>query len=355
MALRILLITSLLLGSGATALAQSDTATDTAAPTAVTADVLATPVLRPNITVTGDVVRIGDVIDNAGPAAQIAIYRAPDLGTTGSISAAQVLSTLRAHQIIGVDARDVREVTVTRLSRTLASKDVEQRIAALLERRNGLGEAANITVTFDRELRVLQLDPATTGDLQPVTTRFDPRNGRFDVLFELANTNSPTPTRLRFTGTAVETVEVGVLVRSVDRNEVLKASDVVIERRPRLEVGNDPARRERAVGMQTRKAMRAGQAIRLADLTKPDLVQRDQIVTLIYQTDGLYLTMRAKAIENGSEGDTISVINTQSKRTLQGVVTGAGQVSVTVTTPRILTTAAVAPPAGKPSDVTKAE
>ncbi|WP_315831503.1 flagellar basal body P-ring formation chaperone FlgA [Bradyrhizobium prioriisuperbiae] len=355
MALRTLLITSLLLGSCVSALAQSDTVTDAAFPTAVTAGVLATPVLRPTVTVSGDVVRIGDVIDNAGPAAQIAIYRAPDLGTTGSISATQVLATLRAHQVIGVDARDIREISVTRLSRTLASKDVEQRIAALLERRNGLGEAANITVTFDRELRALQLDPATTGDLQPASTRFDPRNGRFDILFELANTNSPIPTRLRFTGTAVETVEVGVLVRSVDRNEILRSSDVVVERRPRQEVGNDPARRERAVGMQTRKAMRAGQAIRLADLAKPDLVQRDQIVTLIYQSDGLYLTMRAKATENGSEGDTVSVINTQSKRTLQGVVTGPSQVSVIATTPRILTTAAVASPAGKPSDVTKAE
>lgn len=353
MALRTLLITSLLLGSGATALAQSDTATDTGA--AAIASALATPVLRPSVTVTGDVVRIGDVIDNAGPAAQIAIYRAPDLGTTGSLPTTQVLATLRAHQVIGVDARDIREISVTRLSRTLASKDVEQRIAALLERRNGLGEAANITVTFDRELRVLQLDPATTGDLQPASTRFDPRNGRFDVLFELANTNSPVPTRLRFTGTAVETVEVGVLARSVDRNEVLKSSDVVVERRPRLEVGNDAARRERAVGMQTRKAMREGQAIRLADLAKPDLVQRDQTVTLIYQTNGLYLTMRAKATDNGSEGDTVSVINPQSKRTLQGVVTGPGQVSVIATTPRILTTAAVATPAGKPSDATKAE
>src|SRR4029078_2732705 len=48
-----------------------------------TAD-FALPVLRANVAVTSDIVRIGDVIDNAGPAGQIAIYRAPDLGTTGS-------------------------------------------------------------------------------------------------------------------------------------------------------------------------------------------------------------------------------------------------------------------------------
>src|ERR1700686_5202242 len=57
-------------------------------------DLAAVQVLRANVTVTGNLVRIGDVIDNAGASAQIAIYRAPDLGTTGSLPVAQLLATL---------------------------------------------------------------------------------------------------------------------------------------------------------------------------------------------------------------------------------------------------------------------
>ena len=49
--------------------------------------------LRANVSVTTDIVRIGDFVDNAGSAAQIAIYRAPDLGTTGTLPVAQVIST----------------------------------------------------------------------------------------------------------------------------------------------------------------------------------------------------------------------------------------------------------------------
>ena len=41
-------------------------------------EILAPPMLRANVVVTSDIVRIGDVIDNAGAAAAIAIYRAPD-------------------------------------------------------------------------------------------------------------------------------------------------------------------------------------------------------------------------------------------------------------------------------------
>ena len=56
-------------------------------------------------------------------------------------------------------------------------------------------------------------------------------------------TTLATSTRLRFTGNAVETVEAAVLARNIDRNEVIKASDVVLERRPKAEVGNDVAAR----------------------------------------------------------------------------------------------------------------
>jgi flagella basal body P-ring formation protein FlgA len=297
--------------------------------------IIAAPALRASVTVASDVVRIGDIIDNAGPAAQIAIYRAPDLGTTGSLPTAQVLTTLRTHQVIGVDTRGLGEIQITRLARTLEGKDIELQVARALQRRNGLGDAANLSLTFDRDVQDLKLDASNTGAMQPVAARFEPRNNRFDVTLEIANDNVSAPTRLRFTGTAVETVEAAVLTRGLERNEVLKSSDVVIERRPKAEVGGDVAARDRVVGMQARKQLRAGQALKVADLAKPDLVQRDQSVTLIYESTGLYLTIRGKALEGGTEGDVVNVLNLHSKRTVAGVVVGRGQVSVAVATPRL--------------------
>ena len=299
-------------------------------------DAIAVPVLRANVTVTGEIVRIGDVIDNAGPAAQIAIYRAPDLGTTGALPTAQVLAALRAHQVIGVDTHDVKEVAVTRLARTVEVKEIEQAVAAALEHRNGLGDAANLSLTFDRDLQDVRLDASNSGAMQTIAARSDPRSGRFDVTFEIENANGAAPAKLRFTGTAVETLEVAVLTRNVDRGDLLKSSDIVVERRPKAEIGGDPAGRDRAVGMQTRRPMRASQPLKTADLVKPDLVQRDQNVTLVYQAAGLYLTTRGKALDNGTEGDTVNVLNPQSKRTITGTVTGRGQVTVEIATPKPL-------------------
>src|SRR5665213_2991552 len=114
MTIRSLLLAAALLAlTSATALAQSSD------------DVIVAPALRASVTVSGDVVRIGDVVDNAGSAAQIAIYRAPDLGTTGSLSTEKVIAALQAHQVIGVDTRDIKAISVTRLSRPLPAKDIE--------------------------------------------------------------------------------------------------------------------------------------------------------------------------------------------------------------------------------------
>ena len=295
-------------------------------------DAIAPPVLRAKVSVASDVVRVGDVVDNAGALSQIAIYRAPDLGTTGSLPVAQVINVLRAQGVIGIDTRDIKLVSVTRLARTVESKDIERAVAQAIEHRGGLGDAANISINFDRDVADLRLDASNTGAMLATSARYEPRNGRFDVTFQIDNDNG-NPTQLRFTGSAIETVEVAVLTRNVERTDILKSADVVVERRPRAEVGSDAAGRERALGMQMRRPMHSGAPLRVADLVKPDLVQRDQAVTVIYQSSGLYITPRGKAIDNGTEGDVVSVLNIQSKRTMTGTVTGRGQVTIQVATP----------------------
>lgn len=320
---RSILVTALLFAAPSAALAQEKD------------DAIAPPVLHAQVTVESDVVRIGDVIDNAGTAAQIAIYRSPDLGTTGTLPTAQIINALQAHQVIGVDTRDIKSVSITRLARTIDSREIESAVAHAIEHRSGLGDAANLSLTFDRDVQDLRLDAWNNGDLQPVQERYEPRSGRFDVSFEIGNDINSTRTKLRFTGVAIEMLDAAVLTRDVGRGDMLKASDVVVERRPKAEVGNEATTRGHAVGMQMRRPIRAGQALRVADISKPDLVQRDDNVTLIYESAGIYLTVRGKAVDSGTEGDMVTVLNLQSKRTVSGTVIGRDQVSIAIAGPRL--------------------
>src|SRR5262245_66480518 len=87
------------------------------------------PALKPETIVTGDIVRIGDLIDNAGIVSSVAIFRAPDLGYTGTISADAVVEAVRTHALIGLDTVGIREVVVRRASRTIQVADVEGVVA----------------------------------------------------------------------------------------------------------------------------------------------------------------------------------------------------------------------------------
>ena len=51
-----------------------------------------------------------------------------------------------------------------------------------------------------------------------------------------------------------------MLTRDIDRADLLKSSDIAIERRPKAEVTGEAASRDRTLGMQLRRPMRAGQA-----------------------------------------------------------------------------------------------
>jgi flagella basal body P-ring formation protein FlgA len=293
------------------------------------------PVLRAEAIVTGDLVRIGDLVENAGIIANIAIFRAPDLGTTGTVSADAVVDAVRAHALVGLDTGGVSEVTVVRASRTIAAKQIEDGVAAALSKQFNLGEPKNIAVAFEREMRAIQVEPSAKGEPRIARINYDARTTRFDATVEIP-TGIAGRGLLRLTGRAIPAVDIVTVTRSIERGSVVKDGDVAIERRARAEIGRDIITdRDLIVGLAARSALQPGRPIRSADLMKPEVVTRSDTITLIYEVPGVMITARGKAIESGAEGDVINVLNEQSKRTVQGIVTGPGRVTVSTKLPRL--------------------
>src|SRR5882757_4912428 len=81
------------------------------------------PSLKQNVIVTSDIVRIGDLIENAGVAAQVAVFRAPDLGATGTVAVQRIVEAVRAHDVFAINTRGLKEITVTRASRNIGNSD----------------------------------------------------------------------------------------------------------------------------------------------------------------------------------------------------------------------------------------
>ncbi|HEX5508631.1 MAG TPA: flagellar basal body P-ring formation chaperone FlgA [Pseudolabrys sp.] len=286
------------------------------------------PRLRAEAVVSSDVVRIGDLVANAGIVADVPIFRAPDLGSTGTVSAQRVAEAVRAHAIVGLDTAGLDEVVVTRAARTVAANEIESIIARALATRYSLGGPDDLALNFDRGLGPVYVPKAVKGEPHVTRLTFERHSGRFSATVEIHGAGSAGYAQ-RFTGIATPTTTVVMLARAINRGDIIKSSDIVTERRPRAEVGADAiSSPEQAIGSAARSSIQPQRPLRRFELMKPDLVQRDQAVTLVYRVPGITLTMRGKALESGAQGDLVSVLNEQSKRTVQGTVAGPGHVLV---------------------------
>jgi len=301
------------------------------------------PILKSEVIVTGDIVRIGDLIEHAGIVATVPIFRAPDLGYTGTVSADAVLEAVRNHALIGVETGDVRDVVVTRASRTIPAKDIEGAITQALSARFDLGPGKDIVVNFARDMRTMYVEPSAKGALRVTHIDFDTYTGRFEATLEIP-TSAGKRSVVQLAGRAIATVEVATVARTVERGATLKDADVLMERRPRTEIGRGfVTNREQAVGFAARGTLQPGRPLRFAELMKPDLVQRNETVTLVYEVPGIVLSVRGKAAEGGAEGDVISVLNEQSKRTVQGTIVGPGRVVIFNSSQRVVASSADKP------------
>ena len=293
----------------------------------------AAPRLRELVAVSSEIVRIGDLVENAGAAADVPVFRAPDLGQTGAVQLARIIEALRPYDLTGLDTAGLNEVVVTRLSRAMTAKDITDRITRALSGQYGLGDAQSLAIILDRDIRILHVEPTIGGDLVVSRMNVDPRTGRFDIAFELPGSTLSRRAGLRFTGTVTETVEAAMLTRALRIGETVKASDVTMGRRPKSELRGDGMGPDQVIGMAAKTALRNGQALRTDDLIKPQIVQRNEAVTIYYEVPGIMLTVRGKAIEGGAMGDVVGVLNLQSNRTVQATVIGPGRVTIAAAGP----------------------
>jgi flagella basal body P-ring formation protein FlgA len=286
------------------------------------------PSLKGEITVNGEFVRLGDLIDNPGTNATAPLFRAPELGTSGTIQVYRVIEAAQAQGVSVFDTRGLSEVVVLRASRTIALPELERAVADAAARQYGFADARNLAVTFDAYVRALAIEPGAADTPRLTQFFYEPRTQRFEANVEVPGSSALRRRPVRISGTLYETAEVVTLGRALSRGEAIRAGDIVLERRPKMEAAEAIRRADLVIGQAARRDLRAGQFLHTADLMKPELVGRGDTVTLVFESPGVKLTVRAKALEAGTQGDVVQVLNPQSKRIVQATVDGPGRVII---------------------------
>lgn len=289
--------------------------------------------LRGDVTATGDVLTVADLIEGvSGPAATRPLFRAPALGESGTIQVKRIVDAAAALGLKSVETAGRAQITVIRAARRVGQAEIETAVKSQLEAQHGIDTRALSIVFEGTPALVVAPDvkaPVTVEDLV-----YDRRTRRVSALVAISPNPGERRASARVGGALVELVQVAVLNRTFNRGEAVQASDITFERRVRDAVPQDAEPEDATlVGRVARRALPAGTVIRAGDLAKPELVARGDIVTVVYEVPGLVLTLRARAEQAGTQGDTITITNPQSKRTLQGQVVAAGRVSVSAPVP----------------------
>jgi flagella basal body P-ring formation protein FlgA len=116
-------------------------------------------------------------------------------------------------------------------------------------------------------------------------------------------------------------VSVPVLKVPKQRGEDIILEDIMEKKVPEKLVHNNIVRHaEDLIGRVTCGSLRAGVPLKKTDTKTPVLVRRNATVTLRVKMNNLCATVGGKALEEGSYGDTIRVMNTQSGKTVEGTV-----------------------------------
>lgn len=142
---------------------------------------------------------------------------------------------------------------------------------------------------------------------------------------KLGQANTPAARTARAAAKVAPPREPQVLVyaRNLASGDLLTASDLVWsdsgDRAAALDAASDPTQ---AVGKVLRRPVRAGGFVLGADLTAARVIRRDDLVSVDYQVEGVSLTLEGKALSDACVGDTVQVLNPQSKKTIEAVAAG---------------------------------
>ncbi|MGB0748417.1 MAG: flagellar basal body P-ring formation chaperone FlgA [Magnetospiraceae bacterium] len=304
---RVLLIALLLLGSALPANAEIRVA------------------LRDNALVNDAYIRLNDLFSGLDGLGETAIAKAPAPGETIVLQARWLYRVARAYGIDWRPTTTENQVRIVREGFIIGREEIEYALLAALGDQMGDALYGLQFSTRTVELQVpTDIDPTVGVDHMD----YNPTNRRFSAIVRVP-ANDPLGKTYRFVGRAHPMAEVPVLANRLSGGEVIGEGDLEWSKiradRLRTDTVVDPAD---LVGMSVRRLTAAGQPLRQSQLTRPVVVAKKSKVTIVLKTALMTMTAQGEARENGALGDTISVTNLNSHKTVEAIVVGPDLVHV---------------------------
>jgi len=147
---------------------------------------------------------------------------------------------------------------------------------------------------------------------------------------KVANPAQPANPAPQIGATAASDAQVIILARDVGRGQRLTEADLDWTDPANVRaVRGAPTDMALAVGMEAKRALKAGQPLQASDIKTPALIKKGEAVKLVYIAPGLRLTVEGLAQADAGKGESVRVLNSYSKRIIEAVAYADGEARVT--------------------------
>lgn len=282
--------------------------------------------LRSQVVVTDSVLRVGDIFNGLDTTkANNVLGPAPQPGKEMVLDAATLMRIAKALDLEWKPATTADKITIQR-SATVIGKDIIEKLVN--EKLYEEGLTGDYRLSMNNTVSDIVLPKDMPAQAEVSNFRFDPQKDIFEATVSAPSASAPV-IEMSISGTVERLVSVPVLKSSLKSGDIIGQTDIEYIKLPQKDVQRDfVLKAESLEGMTPRRMVMSGKPLRDLELQNPQIVNRGAQVTLVYKEGPMILSARGKSMQDGARGDLVRVINLNSNRSLEGIVSAENEITV---------------------------
>lgn len=284
----------------------------------------ATILLKPETLVDGQYVTLGDLFSGIDPQqADIAVAHAPQPGKQVVLDYRWLYGIAQRNNVDWRPRTTADQVLVTRASQVITMDEIRDAIQiAMIDQ----GVPRPFTIDLSSENLQIHLSTDASTAVHVSSVEINSRTQRF-VASVTTGAHTAQQRTYRISGKYYPLSTIPVLVEPVSRGSIIRPDQVEYRDFRSERVPNGAIRDiNDVIGKEIIRPTNPNEPLMFRDFTNPILVRRGSLVTIRLVTANMSLTARGKALENGSKGDVIRVMNQASNKTIQVEVVAENEV-----------------------------
>lgn len=281
--------------------------------------------LKSNALIEGSVITLGDIFYDLPANESKVLGPAPRPGKDMILNARTLLRVAIALDLNWRPASNTEHIVLKRAATLISKDDIEKSLISNI-RKNGYQGDFELDFPAQTSEIILPADQEATFEIGELN--IDNQDERFTATIYAPTKSDPVQT-LNIAGAIHSIVKVPVLRQTMRNGSIINDEDLDYISVRTKDLNHDVIlKAENLVGMTPRRMAFNGKPLTDNDIQAPQIVERGQTVTMIFNSGMIELTAMGRALESGAKGDTIRVVNANSSRNVQAIISGEQEVHV---------------------------